>query len=413
MNEYIKKKESLIKKLKSNLDKNYIEFLSKNFDKHIDSLEYERDYLLNLKNTLYNELSYLIHDTADFDIDKIKKNIQEVKKEGFTIEDLPLNLSKIHNVIFTFQGFILFIESHKIYFISIDYNILDGKNDYFIIEGKILLENYKTSGCWLINVEDERFNKIWIGDYYQINDQNDWSGFSNENLMRIFFEKIDELYKNQIKESNPKYYKELSQLMSGHDEINWIPVEPYTQLLEVNENIICVKNVDYLLKFVKLDSFLNTKRKSLITIHKEILNTKDEEFIFKTISILIKQIEYYNQLLLLSINMIVALKSNKMLLFFKIYEAFDQIGVFDSNWEKSLLNKMDELNMSIKDLVVQIQHMEMRLNQKIEDLGYDIQRNIDEMKETVIDEISQLNDGSSILPLINTFQLIGIKNKLK
>lgn len=101
-----------------------------------------------------------------------------------------------------------------------------------------------------------------------------------------------------------------------------------------------------------------------------------------------------------------------MIMFFKIYEAFDQIGVFDSNWEKSLLNKMDELNMSIKDLVVQIQQMEMRLNQKIEDLGYDIQRNIDEMKETVIHEISQLNDGSSILPLINTFQLIGIKNKL-
>ena len=75
MNEYIEKKESLIKKLKSNQDQNYIEFLSKNFDKHIDNLDYERDYLLKLKNTLYNELSYLIHDTADFDIDKIKKYI--------------------------------------------------------------------------------------------------------------------------------------------------------------------------------------------------------------------------------------------------------------------------------------------------------------------------------------------------
>jgi hypothetical protein len=120
-------------------------------------------------------------------------------------------------------------------------------------------------------------------------------------------------------------------------------------------------------------------------------------------------------LLLLSINMIVALKNNKMILFFKIYETFDQIGIFDSNWEKSLINKMDELNLSIKDLINELKQMEMRLNQRIEDLGYEIQRNIDEMRENVIDEISNLNDGSasSILSLINTFQLIGISNKLK
>ncbi len=116
--------------------------------------------------------------------------------------------------------------------------------------------------------------------------------------------------------------------------------------------------------------------------------------------------------------MVVALKNNKMILFFKIYETFDQIGVFDSNWEKSLLNKMDELNISIKDLVNNIKQMEMRLHQKIEDLGFEIQSSIDQMKENVIDEVSSIKNldngsASSILSLINTFQLIGISNKLK
>ncbi len=116
--------------------------------------------------------------------------------------------------------------------------------------------------------------------------------------------------------------------------------------------------------------------------------------------------------------MVVALKNNKMILFFKIYETFDQIGVFDSNWEKSLLNKMDELNISIKDLVNNIQQMEMRLHPKIEDLGFEIQSSIDQMKENVIDEVSSIKNldngsASSILSLINTFQLIGISNKLK
>ena len=234
---------------------------------------------------------------------------------------------------------------------------------------------------------------------------------------QLFLQRFIKFQQNQIIINTPKLKNELAGYIMGDNEINWIPSEPFSKLLENNETVIYEKNSEYLLKFVKLDSFLTTKRKSLINIHKEIINTKNEDFIFKTIPVLINQIEFYNQMLLLAINMIVALKNNKMILFFKIYETFDQLGIFNSNWEKSLLNKVDELNLSIKDLITQIQQMEMRLNQKIEDLSIDIQSNIDDMKDNVIEEISDLknlNDGSfnSILSLINTFQLIGIRNKL-
>lgn len=390
----------------------YLDKLKNNFEKHINNLEYEMDYLNDLKKTLYSDCSYLIDDTSDFDIDKIKIEILNYKLEGSKHEHLPENISKNDNVIFTFQGFILFIENHKIYSINLDYSILDGENSYFVC-CKELLENYKTSYNFeFCNKID--FNDMW-GEYYLLNDGNDWSGFNNMKLMKLFYEKIDEFKTNQINKSNPKLKQELSKLIIGENEITWISSEPFSKLLENNESIIYNKYADYLLKFVKLDSFLNTKRKSLIDIYKEVIKTNDEEFIFKTIPVLIKQIEYYNQLLILSINMIVALKNSKMILFFKIYETFDQIGVFDSNWEKSLLNKMDELNISIKDLVNQIQQMEIRLNQRIEDLGHEIQRNIDDMRDHVIDEISNINDGSasSILSLINTFQLIGIRNKLR
>lgn len=408
-------REKLIQVLKKNTDNNYLEFLLKNFEKHFNDLDYEINYLTNLKKTLYTECYYLIDDTSDFDINTIRIEILNCKQEGIKPEHLPDNISKNDNVIFTFQGFILFIENHKIYFIDIDYFTLDGKNSYFT-GGKELLENYKNSILF------ETYNKIdfkdAIGEYYLLNDGIDWSCFSNKKLMKLFFEKIDEFKTNLINQSNPILKQELSKLIIGENEISWIPSEPFSKLLENHETLIYDKNADYLLKFVKLDSFLSTKRKSLINIHKEVINTKDEDFIFKTIPVLIKQIEYYNQLLLLSINMIVALKNNKMILFFKIYETFDKIGVFDSKWEKSLLNKMDELNISIKDIVNQIQQMEMRLNQKIEDLGFEIQSSIDQMKENVIEEVSSIKgldnrSAGSILSLINTFQLIGLSNKIK
>ena len=386
-------RDILIDYLKKRIEKEeYIQKLKENFENKINYLDYDLQYLLRLKDFFYGENYIFIKDCLKIDINELLN----AENSGNYIENQNIreNLNfyrkiDFENILFTFSNYLIYTENQKIYFFE---------NCFFTEPKKDLIEN-------IINYQDNKFmlNEVKIFDDLVLPEQ----------IIDFFKEKLEDFHNKEVEQSNTKLKQVLSQLMSGNNEINWIPVEPYTQLLEVNENTICEKNVDYLLKFVKLDSFLNTKRKSLINIHKEIVNTKDEDFIFKIIPVLIKQIEYYNQLLLLSINMIVALKSNKMIIFFKIYETFDQIGVFDSNWEKSLLNKMDELNISIKDLVVQIQQMEMRLNQKIEDLGYDIQRNIDEMKDTVINEISQLNDGSSILTLINTFQLIGIKNKLK
>ena len=401
-------REPLTKFLISNSEKQeYIEQLKNNFEENIKNLDYDIKYLNSLKQFLYSDCHYFIHDSFNKDL----KQLRDREYTSNFNEKLNINSNlnfyrsiDFDTIIYTYPDFIMYIENRKINFFVNEFyfgnkiDLLDNclNHDYkpkAICNLPVGLDNWMQYPEDLISLED--------------------TSIICTLMLELFFEKLHSFQKNEISKNLPKINQELSKLISGNNEINWIPSEPFTKLLENNESLIYNKNNDYLLKFVKLDSFLNTKRKSLINIHKEIIKTEDEVFIFNTIPVLINQIEYYNQLLLLSINMIVALKNSKMIIFFKIYETFDQIGVFDSNWEKSLLNKMDELNMSIKDLVNQIQEMEIRLNQKIEDLGFEIQRNIDEMKESVIDEISNISNGSAILPLINTFQLIGLRNKLK
>ena len=401
-------REPLTKFLISNSEKlEYIDQLKNNFEKNIKNLDYDLEYLINLKQFLYSDCYYFIHNTFNKEL----KKLIDLEYTGNFNEKLNINSNlnfyksmDFDTIICTYPHFIMYIENKKINFFI---NKIYSGNKIDLLDN-CLNHDYKPEA--IMGMPQGLDN--WMPYEEDFISLEDYSDVLDKLMLELFFEKLHSFQKNEISKNLPKINQELSKLISGNNEINWIPSEPFTKLLENNESLIYDKNNDYLLKFVKLDSFLNTKRKSLINIHKEIIKTEDEVFIFSTIPILINQIEYYNQLLLMSINMIVALKNNKMILFFKIFETFDQLGVFDSNWEKSLLNKMDDLNMSIKDLVNQIEQMEMRLNQRIEDLGFDIQQNIDDMKDSVIDEISNLNNGSSILPLINTFQLIGIKNKL-
>jgi hypothetical protein len=417
-------REKLLQVFKSTYNKEYYEKLQQNFDAIFDNLDYEANYKENLKDLLYKECNYLIQNSISSDIKDLEKH--SLEGNNTEIENNRKNIKiyesiNLKNVLFSTPNLILYYENSKIYMY---------KNNGFkgpIVE---LIDNYKVflqqQYIYFKEQNSVQFdNDIVSFALFQINEGIEFttSLFGKELWVEytgfeMFLEKFILFQKNQILASTPKLVNELKNYIFDDNEINWIPNEPFSKLLENHEGLIYEKNADYLLKFVKLDSFLNTKRKSLINIHKEVINTKDEDFIFKTIPVLIKQIEYYNQLLLLSINMIVALKKNKMILFFKIYETFDQIGIFDSNWEKLILNKMDELNMSIKNLVNQIQEMEIRLHQKIEDLGFEIQSSIDQMKENVIDEVSSIKNldngsASSILSLINTFQLIGISNKLK
>lgn len=420
------KTQGLINLFKSQRNSQYVSKLKENFSKNILELDYSKEYIEELKNFLYFEVDFLIIDSIlkeekELTNQLIRSN-NNTEKYNFQNNIESIKLIKTLDVIFSTSNLVLYISDKKIRiykngkhtqstnntvddylaFIKQEFSNRINDNNRQIFENDLIAFCLKEIDEDIDFVIDVCGKELWI-EY---------------SASQLFLQRFIKFQQNQIILNTPKLKNELASYIIGDNEINWIPSEPFSKLLENNETVIYENNSEYLLKFVKLDSFLTTKRKSLINIHKEIINTKNEDFIFKTIPVLINQIEFYNQMLLLAINMIVALKNNKMILFFKIYETFDQLGVFNSNWEKSLLNKVDELNLSIKDLITEIQQMEMRLNQKIEDLSIDIQSNIDDMKDNVIEEISDLknlNDGSfnSILSLINTFQLIGIRNKLK
>ena len=107
--------------------------------------------------------------------------------------------------------------------------------------------------------------------------------------------------------------------------------------LEKNQPNIVKVEKDYIHKFVRLDNYLNTMRDNLQVMFKIILNTElvfDKE---ELINVLKLNIENYNLLLFHSLNMIVSIgEKTDFITFYQIYEVFDKLNVFNSNWENEL-----------------------------------------------------------------------------
>ena len=59
-----------------------------------------------------------------------------------------------------------------------------------------------------------------------------------------------------------------------------------------------------------------------------------------------------------SINMVGSLMGDDLVSFYEIYEVFDKLGVFNSNWENEISGQLSQIGNSILDLIDSIHEME-------------------------------------------------------
>jgi hypothetical protein len=55
--------------------------------------------------------------------------------------------------------------------------------------------------------------------------------------------------------------------------------------------------------------------------------------------------------------MLTSLLDKKMIVFYTIYEKFDQIGIFENNFEKELLKSLEKINGNIISVVDSINRL--------------------------------------------------------
>jgi len=113
----------------------------------------------------------------------------------------------------------------------------------------------------------------------------------------------------------------------------------------------------------------------------------------------IKTLEYYKNI---SSAMLIFYLNDKKIRYFEIYEAFEKLGVFDSTWQKNVLNKLDNIEIRMT-----------QMNNQLTELNHNF-ISLLESGEKIVSELKELNSGiltNNLLQAITAYQTYRINKK--
>jgi hypothetical protein len=263
--------------------------------------------------------------------------------------------------------------------------------------------------------------------------------------------KEKEILKNVKIESRLKKADNLKIKLSEIQDIMIIDVSDYKNIIIDNEESILDKGGDkQLFSFMKIDTFLRDYRRRIISdqsglkevidiewlksriqsegqrndLDKIIENMEDisaklegrrtkgfdsnVDKLFELGNVMkpalenqIKTMEYYRNM---AVAMIVFYLNDKKIRYFEIYEAFEKLGVFDSTWQKNVLNKLD----NIETRLAHINNQLTELNQNFISLVVS--------SENVVSELKEINSSimtNNMLQAITAYQTWRINKNTK
>ena len=115
----------------------------------------------------------------------------------------------------------------------------------------------------------------------------------------------------------------------------------------------------------------------------------------------IKTMEFYRNM---AVVMIVFYLDDKKIRYFELYEAFEKLGVFDSTWQKNVLNKLDNIEIRLTQMSNQL----TELNQNFISLS--------ESSENIVLELKEINSSvmtNNMLQAITAYQTWRINKNTK
>jgi hypothetical protein len=114
--------------------------------------------------------------------------------------------------------------------------------------------------------------------------------------------------------------------------------------------------------------------------------------------------------------MITSLIDSDLISFYEIYECFDQLGVFNSNWENDVSGKLSNIGEGIKDLMYSIYHMEQSIVNSLDNLSYVTQDSFQDLRNSIDSQLSSIDSSiqcNNLLTGIQTYQMYRINQNTK
>lgn len=197
----------------------------------------------------------------------------------------------------------------------------------------------------------------------------------------------------------------------------------FNLILKKHQKIVIEKgkefNQNYTHQFIKVGNYIKQKRSNLQLIFDCIKQVQNQEDLDEYVEILENEIHSYNLLLINSLNLIVSLIEDDQITFYDIYEKFDKLNIYNSNWENEISQKLttlnkgiSELNSNIKGLMYEIRDMGDRIVNSIEDLSYITEKST-RLLDSRLGEIDSSIKTNNFLTMIQTYQTYKINKNTK
>lgn len=219
--------------------------------------------------------------------------------------------------------------------------------------------------------------------------------------------------------------KESSLLVFDKDSNGIVDViegaDDFLTLFKKHQKAIIEIDKDYIQKFVKTSNYLKTKRRNIQSIFENFQKADTLKDLKNRVGILKNDIHTYEVLLMHSLTMIMALLNEDMITFYEIYETFDKLNVFNSNWENEVSGKLSDISGKLSDigdglnqLIYSVNKMNQDIVQELSCLTYTTDVSFEKLKDSVSAELSSINSSiqfGNLLSSIQTYQLYKINKR--
>jgi hypothetical protein len=381
--------------------------------------------MLKIKDFIPEEIDYLKkHFTTflkEFELDISKSNIfssfteehTEFKRYDGSFTSEPNTTKRVNSGVTIFYNYdnpnsfyIILTNKEKKHpynsFMYFPFYLYDGKSFY---EHQYINGDYEKflklfeSKSFILNQDELKFLEYFHTKFFKFLQQirNDCSKIKNE----------FPILKNLI-------IKELD--INNDGEVDIVDVDSFNKLLTKNQKSVIDIDKNYIQKFVKISMYLKTKKSNTQKIFETINETKNKEELDEIVNLLKNQIHTYDLLVFHSINMITSLVDSDLITFYEIYECFDELGVFNSNWENEVSNQLLDIGDGIKDLMYSIYQMENKIVNSIDNLTYVTQDSFKKLNLSVNNQLSSINSSikfNSLLTGIQSYQMYKINQNTK
>jgi hypothetical protein len=190
----------------------------------------------------------------------------------------------------------------------------------------------------------------------------------------------------------------------------------FNKLFSKNQKRVMDIDKNYIHQFVKVSNFIKTKKQNTQKIFESIRDTSTQEELEERVALLKNQIHSYELLVFHSINMIGALVSEDLITFYEIYESFDKLAMFNSNWENEVSEKLTNIGDKLDDLMYSIYNMEQNIVSELSHFSYVTQESFEDLNRSVTGQLKEIESSintNNLLTGIQAYQLYKINKNTK